>query len=90
MKKILHNIRQHLNDIALITLIAVIGLMLGVTYQHCLVVKDISELEQKVNILLDQEGDIVLYMVLLKLNVLQQPLVKYGNYREWSFYTLFI
>ena len=59
MKKILHNIRQHLNDIALITLIAVIGLMLGVTYQHCLVVKDISELEQKINILLDQEGDIV-------------------------------
>ena len=58
MKKILHNIRQHLNDIALITLIAVIGLMLGVTYQHCLVVKDISELERKIDAIIENEGDI--------------------------------
>ena len=51
--------KKILNDIGIITLISLIGLMIGVTYQHCLVVKDISELEQKINILLDQEGDIV-------------------------------
>lgn len=59
MKKIFHNIRQHLNDIALITLIAVIGLMFGVTYQHCLVVKDINELERKIDAIIENEGDIV-------------------------------
>lgn len=59
MKKILHNIRQYLNDIALITLIAVVGLMFGVTYQHYLVVKDINELERKIDAIIENEGDIV-------------------------------
>lgn len=51
--------RKILNNVGIVTLIAVIGVMLGMTLQWYYLFDKITDANQKLDILLDQEGDIV-------------------------------
>lgn len=51
--------RKILNNIGIVTLIALIGMMLGMTLQWYYLFDEITDANQKLDMLLDQEGDIV-------------------------------
>ena len=51
--------RKILNDVGIVTLIAIIGMMLGMTLQWYYLFDKITDTNQKLDILLDQEGDVV-------------------------------
>ena len=51
--------RKILNNASIVTLIAIIGIMIGMLSQWYLLYNKINNANQKLDMLLDQEGDVV-------------------------------
>ena len=60
--------RKILNDVGIVTLIAIIGMMLGMTLQWYYLFDEITDANQKLDMLLDEKGDTVCRVVKIDSN----------------------